>query len=192
MGHYIGRGRLMDREPRLNHFAELLCWRGRHYVSGESAGLDCGLLWLKVHPSICEVQMQEPQQHVEEGAENVRWPTVRPQRRQGQQADQIADAALQPSVFLDSTFHQATHPECAGRVEGAALRSSSSHRNLSVGTKNGFTSRTAPGMTGGCERIASMIGWYAFSPRRRPSLMKGSSTRYSSSALWKNAQMRRS
>src|SRR6202042_123712 len=111
------RGRLMDREPQLNHFAELLCWRGRLYISGESDGLDCGLLWLKVHPSICEVQMQEPQQ----------------------QADQIADAALQPSVFLDSTFHQATQPECAGRVEGAALRSSSSHRNLSVGTKNGFT-----------------------------------------------------
>src|ERR1700722_3836026 len=56
MGHYIGRGRLMDREPQLNHFAELLCWRGRLYISGESDGLDCGLLWLKVHPSKCEVQ----------------------------------------------------------------------------------------------------------------------------------------
>src|ERR1700722_1463131 len=144
MGHYIGRGRLMDREPRLNHFAELLCWRGRHYVSGESAGPACGLLWLKVQPSICEVQMPEPQQHVEEGAENVRWPMIRSQRRQRQHADQIADAALQASDFLDSTFHQATHPECAGLTEGVALRSRSSHRNLSGGTKNRFACRTPP------------------------------------------------
>jgi hypothetical protein len=55
-----------------------------------------------IQPSISKVQVQHAQQYVEQDTDNLRGGTAAPNRRQGQETDQIVQAALKTSDVFDA------------------------------------------------------------------------------------------
>jgi len=83
-----------------------------------------------VDSEIGEIQAQQAQQGVEQGTHDLNGFAATPDARKGQNADQIADAALKALDLVSRLF--------IGHCRRAARRPRSSRKNSSGGTKNGF------------------------------------------------------
>jgi hypothetical protein len=110
------------------------------------------------HPHIDKIQAQQADQPVEQCTDNLGYLVAAPTGGQGEDADQIINAALQAFDFRGCLFHFYLSREVAsGNPRGIALRSRNSRKNSSGGIKKGFSWRRPPMMIIGWVRMMSMM-----------------------------------